>query len=164
MLTPLDIHNKEFKRAIRGYEINEVDDFLDVVIKDYEQIYKENLNLKEQIEEFKDDIARYRDLEDTLHNTLVLAQQTAEDVRKNAGKEAELILANARHKGETIINESKEKVIDLKNEHRDLQKKLYQFKAQYKGFLMAQLELIEENYNKSSDGELTKDVVGNTGE
>lgn len=164
MLTPLDIHNKEFKRAIRGYDINEVDDFLDEVIKDYEQIYKENLNLKEQIEEFKDDIARYRDLEDTLHNTLVLAQQTAEDVRKNAEKEAELILANARHKGETIITESKEKVIDLQNEHRDLQKKLYQFKAQYKGFLMAQLELIEEEQYKSSNGELTKEVVGIKGE
>lgn len=160
MLTPLDIHNKEFKRAIRGYDINEVDDFLDEVIKDYEQIYKENLNLKEQIEEFKDDLARYRDLEDTLHNTLVLAQQTAEDVRKNAEKEAELILANARHKGETIITEAKDKVIDLQNEHRDLQKKLYQFKAQYKGFLMAQLELIEEENYKSSNGELTKEVVG----
>lgn len=164
MLTPLDIHNKEFKRAMRGYEVNEVDDFLDEVITDYEQMYKENLNLKEQIEEFKDDISRYRDLEDTLHNTLVLAQQTAEDVRKNAEKEAELILANARYKGETIITESKEKIIDLQNEQRDLQKKLYQFKAQYKGFLMAQLELIEEDYIKSSDGEMTKEVAGNTGE
>ena len=164
MLTPLDIHNKEFKRAMRGYEMNDVDDFLDEVIKDYEQIYKENLNLKEQIEEFKDDIARYRDLEDTLHNTLILAQQTAEDVRQNAEKEAELIIANARHKGEAIITEYKEKVIELQNEYRDLQKKFYQFKAQYKSFLMAQLELIEENNNQSFDRELEQKVVGNKGE
>lgn len=144
MLTPLDIHNKEFKKALRGYDADEVDEFLDVVIKDYENLYKDNLNLKDQIENFQDNIARYRDLEDTLHNTMILAQQTAEEVKKNADKEAELIIRNAQHKAEEIILEAREKTVELKNEYKELQKTVQQFKAQYKAFLLAQLELVDE--------------------
>ena len=109
MLTPLDIHNKEFKRSIRGYDADEVDEFLDEIIKDYEKLYKENLNLKEQVENFQENINRYRELEDTLHNTLILAQQTAEEVKKNAEKEAELIIKNAHQKGEQIIFDAQQK-------------------------------------------------------
>lgn len=143
LLTPLDIHNKEFKRALRGYDADEVDEFLDEVIKDYEHLYKDNLNLKDQIESSQENIARYRDLEDTLHNTMILAQQTAEEVKKNAEKEAELIIRNAQQKEEEIISAAKEKIVDLKDEYKDLQKTVQQFKAQYKAFLIAQLELVD---------------------
>jgi len=144
LLTPLDIHNKEFKRSIRGYDADEVDEFLDEIIKDYEKLYKENLNLKEQVENFQENINRYRELEDTLHNTLILAQQTAEEVKKNAEKEAELIIKNAHQKGEQIIFDAQQKILDLQEEYRSLQKTVQQFKAQFKGFLLAQLELVED--------------------
>lgn len=144
MLTPLDIHNKEFKRAIRGYDADEVDEFLDEIIKDYEHLYKDNLNLKDQIDSFQENIARYRDLEDTLHNTMILAQQTAEEVKKNAEKEAELIIRNAKQKAEEIVLKAKDDIIELKNEYKELQKTVQQFKAQYKAFLIAQLELVDE--------------------
>lgn len=144
MLTPLDIHNKEFKKALRGYDADEVDEFLDEIIKDYEQLYKDNLNLKDQIENFQEHIARYRDLEDTLHNTMILAQQTAEEVKKNSDKEAELIILNARQKAEEIIAGAKEQIVELKDEYKDLQKTVQQFKAQYRAFLLAQLELVDE--------------------
>lgn len=144
MLTPLDIHNKEFKKAIRGYDADEVDEFLDEIIKDYEHLYKDNLNLKDQIDSFQENIARYRDLEDTLHNTMILAQQTAEEVKKNAEKEAELIIRNAKQKAEEIILKAKDDIIELQNEYKELQKTVQQFKAQYKAFLIAQLELVDE--------------------
>jgi cell division initiation protein len=144
LLTPLDIHNKEFKKAIRGYDADEVDEFLDEIIKDYEHLYKDNLNLKDQIDSFQENIARYRDLEDTLHNTMILAQQTAEEVKKNAEKEAELIIRNAKQKAEEIILKAKDDIIELQNEYKELQKTVQQFKAQYKAFLIAQLELVDE--------------------
>ncbi|MFZ7103193.1 MAG: DivIVA domain-containing protein [Peptococcaceae bacterium] len=152
MLTPLDIHNKEFKRALRGYDVDEVDEFLDEVIKDYEYLYKENLNLKDQVENIQDNITRYRDIEDTLHNTMILAQQTAEEVKKNAEKEAELIVKNAQQKAEEIISHERERIVELKNDYKELQKTVQQFKAQFKGFLIAQLELIEDG-DHSEKGE-----------
>lgn len=144
MLTPLDIHNKEFKKTLRGYDADEVDEFLDEIIKDYENLYKDNLNLKDQIENFQENIARYRDLEDTLHNTMILAQQTSEEVKKNADKEAELILRNAKQKSEEIILEAQDRIIDMKNEYKQLQKDVQLFKTQFKAFLLAQLEFIDE--------------------
>ncbi|MGI6225338.1 MAG: DivIVA domain-containing protein [Peptococcales bacterium] len=163
MLTPLDIHNKEFRRALRGYDADEVDEFLDEVIKDYEHLYKDNLNLKDQIESFQENIARYRDLEDTLHNTMILAQQTAEEVKKNAEKEAELIIRNAQQKGDRIISDAKEKIVELKNEYKDMQKTVQQFKAQFKAFLLAQLELVDERknvYGSSEAGEIIDRTEG----
>ncbi|MDN5322294.1 MAG: cell division initiation protein [Clostridia bacterium] len=164
MLTPLDIHNKEFKRALRGYDADEVDEFLDEIIKDYEHLYKENLNLKDQIENFQENISRYRDLEDTLHKTMILAQQTAEEVKKNAEKEADLIVRNAKQKAEEIIAEAKERIIELKTEYKELQKTVQQFKAQFKGFLIAQLELIENGNEESSITEIGETIVRDEGE
>ena len=117
---------------------------MDEVIKDYENLYKENLNLKDQADNYQESIARYRDLEDTLHNTMILAQQTSEEVKKNADKEADLIIRNARQKAEDIINVAKEDIFELKGEYKELQKNVQQFKAQFKAFLITQLELIDE--------------------
>lgn len=164
MLTPLDIHNKEFKKALRGYDADEVDEFLDEIIKDYEHLYKDNLNLKEQIENFQDNIARYRDLEDTLHNTMILAQQTAEEVKKNADKEADLIIRNAKQKAEEIVVAAKDQIVELTNEYKDLQKTVQQFKTQYKAFLFAQLELVDEGKRTHSPLEAGETIVRAEGE
>lgn len=160
MLTPLDIHNKEFKKAIRGYDADEVDEFLDEIIKDYEHLYKENLNLKDQIDNMQDNITRYREIEDTLHNTMILAQQTAEEVKKNSEKESELIIKNARQKAEEIISEAKDRIVQLQDEYKQLQKTVQQFKAQFKGFLIAQLELIDDGGNQMEKGENVAGIEG----
>ncbi|SMB94264.1 cell division initiation protein [Desulfonispora thiosulfatigenes DSM 11270] len=151
MLTPLDIHNKEFKRSLRGYDVDEVDEFLDEVIKDYEKTYKDNLDLKDKIEKTQGDINRYKDLEETLHNTLVLAQKTAEEVRINAHKEAELIIQKAQKDAENIISGANQKIIDIKVEYKQFQNNVQQFKAQFKSFLLTQLELVEEEKAKESE-------------
>ena len=92
MLTPLDIHNKEFRRSFRGYDEREVDEFLDRVIKDYEQLYRDNIELKENMERLSSKLEHYQHMEGTLHNTLLVAQETAEEVKLNAKKEMELML------------------------------------------------------------------------
>ena len=74
MLTPLDIHNKEFKRSFRGYNEDEIDDFLDQVVNDYEKLFRENDNLKEELSRMKKDNAQYQKLENNLKETLLIAQ------------------------------------------------------------------------------------------
>lgn len=66
MLTPLDIENREFKKSFRGYNVNELDEFLDDILEDYERVYKENIELKDKINVFSDQIRYYKSLEETL--------------------------------------------------------------------------------------------------
>ena len=96
MLTPLDIHKKEFRRAFRGYNEEEVDMFLDQLAKDYEELYTANLELKEQIKKYENGIARYKELEDVIKETLIMAQKNADDLRNNTEKEVQVMLNEAR--------------------------------------------------------------------
>ncbi|WDU84100.1 DivIVA domain-containing protein [Caloramator sp. Dgby_cultured_2] len=85
-ITPNDIANKEFKKVFRGYDADEVDEFLDQIVEEYEKIYKENLNLKEKISTLNEKIEHYANIESTLQNTLVLAQSAAEQAKENSKK------------------------------------------------------------------------------
>ena len=96
MLTPLDIENKRFTKTLKGYNVEEVDDFLDQLTEDYEKLYKENADLRNQMEEDKKDLEHYRNVEHTLQETLVIAQNTAEDIKVNAQTRAEQIIRDAQ--------------------------------------------------------------------
>lgn len=146
-LTPLDIHNKEFGRSFRGYNEEEVDEFLDEIIRDYEDIYKENANLKEMVASRESNIGQYKDLEDTLKKTLVVAQQTAEDIKTNATREAEVILQEARLKAEQIVAAAEEKGHDLVISYESLQKQAHQLRIKLRSFLQSQLAMIDEKEN-----------------
>ena len=87
MITPLDIENKKFSRQMmNGYNVDEVDDFLDEVMEDYESNYKELATLRTKVEELELSLTRYKTIESTLQNTLVMAQSTADEV-KNVAKQ-----------------------------------------------------------------------------
>ena len=88
MITPMDIRNKEFKKAFKGYKEDEVDEFLDKVIADYERIYRENGELKDRIAIDNERIESYNSMEKSLQSTLLIAQTTAEDIVANARKKA----------------------------------------------------------------------------
>lgn len=89
MLTPMDIHNQTFKRSFRGFNEEEVDNFLDQVVNDYEHLWRENDKLKEELARSRKDIEQYKRLEKNLQDTLLVAQKTAEEVTSNAKKSAE---------------------------------------------------------------------------
>lgn len=143
MLTPLDIHNKEFKKSLRGYDVDEVDEFLDEVIKDFETLYKDNLELKEQLQKQQENINRYREMEETLQNTMVMAQKLAEDARRNAEKEAEMIEREARTKAEQIVSSAHDQVNESFKKLERLRLYEKQLKAKLKGFLNAQIQMVE---------------------
>ena len=91
MLTPVEIENKEFKKAIRGFREDEVDEFLDIVKEDFETLYRENIDLKEKIKMYQDQINKYENIEETLKATLITAQSAAEDTCSAANKKAKII-------------------------------------------------------------------------
>jgi len=159
MLTPLDIHNKEFKKSLRGYDANEVDEFLDEVIKDFETLYKENLELKEQLQAQKDNLNRYKEMEDTLQSTMVLAQKMAEEAKRNAEKEAELIIWEARKKAEQIVAGAEDQITESRKRLETLRAYEKQQMIKLRTFLQTQLDtlnnelvpVMEEQKESSAD-------------
>lgn len=144
MLTPLDIHNQEFRRVFKGYSEDEVDDFLDRVVGDFEALLKENAHLKEETLDLRARVEQYRQLENTLHSTLIVAQETAEEVKQNARKEAQLIVREAeeeavrrRSGGEVRLREAQERCAQLQREAQA-------FRAHLRSQLESQLELLRD--------------------
>lgn len=151
MLTPLDIHNKEFKKSFRGYNEEEVDEFLDRIVADYEKLYRENMELKETLERVNSKLSHYQQMEDTLHNTLVIAQETAEEVKLNAKKEKELLLKEAEVRAQKMIDEAMQKVQRSTGEYEELLKQSRVFRTRLRNLLQAQLALLEEDEQREDD-------------
>ncbi|HEY8361949.1 MAG TPA: DivIVA domain-containing protein [Tissierellaceae bacterium] len=147
MITPLDIQNKEFKKSFFGYNTEEVDAYLDAINEDYEKLYRENIELKDKISILSEQIRQYNNLEETLKNTLVIAQSTADEVTTSARKKAELIIEDAEITAKNKINEAIEEVNNIKKEYDNLLREIYIFKARYESFLKAQLMSIQEFFN-----------------
>ncbi|SCL83502.1 DivIVA domain-containing protein [Sporanaerobacter sp. PP17-6a] len=148
MLTPLDIQNKEFKRAFRGYKETEVDIFLDEIILDYEKVYKENIELKDKITMLTDQLKQYDNLEDTLKNTLIVAQSTAEEVTTTARKKAELIISEAESQSKGIIQNANEEVRNIRKEYEELKKEVFVFTTRFKSLIESQLTTMDEYYRR----------------
>ena len=151
MITPLDIENKKFsKQMMNGYNVEDVDDFLDELVVDYEKNYKELAEANDKIEKLTKDLEQYKNLEKTLQNTLVMAQTTAEEV-KIAAKQ----IAEARNKASEIQQEENEaslkkldeieKQIAIKERRfEDVKKQFDVYKAKMESLLISQEELIKE--------------------
>ncbi len=142
-LTPIDIQNKEFSRSIRGFSPSEVDEFLERVAKDYEEQIKENIALKEKITQLKDKLSHYHKLEETLHNAIVVAQETAEEVKRNATKEAELIRREAERDAARILEDARYKASRILSEHDELYKQAQIYKMRFRSLVEAQLAALE---------------------
>lgn len=145
MLTPLEIHNKEFKKGFRGYNEDEVNGFFDEVVKDYEKLYRDNIELKETIERISSKLEHYQNMEETLHSTLVIAQETAEEVKLNAKKEMELMNKEAEIRADKMVESALSRVRKLTTEHEELQRQNQVFRARFRTMLQAQLEMLGKN-------------------
>jgi cell division initiation protein len=146
MLTPLDIQNKEFKKAFRGYNETDVDSFLDEIILDYEKLYKENIELKDKIAMLTKQLDQYNDLEETLKNTLVVAQSTAEEVTLAAKNRADLIVKEAESNAEMLIKNANIEVIKVQNEYENLKKEILIFITKFRTLLNAQMTTMDDYY------------------
>ena len=118
MITPLDIENKRFsKKKLNGYDPDEVDDFLDELTRDYEILYKKSKESDKEIEDLKEKLDHYVQIESTLQNTLIMAQSAAKEVKDAAQKQADQMISEA-------LAKSKEATFDIEQEKINKQKEL----------------------------------------
>ncbi|GAB7053801.1 MULTISPECIES: DivIVA domain-containing protein [Paenibacillus] len=143
-LTPLDIHNKEFKRSFRGYDEDEVNEFLDQVIKDYEVLIRENKELQNQLNAIQERLDHFANIEETLSKTIIVAQEAADEVKTNAKKEAQLILKEAEKNADRIINEALSKTRKIAMETEELKKQASIYRTRFRTLIEAQLELLSK--------------------
>ena len=156
MITPLDIENKRFsKQVVNGYNVEDVDDFLDELVEDYGKNYKDLAEANEKIEKLTNDLEQYKNIEATLKNTLVVAQSTAEEVKNVAKQQAEQIINDAKSQADEILKQAKgnserrlaeiEQKITIKERRMEEVKKQFDvYKAKMESLLISQEELIKE--------------------
>lgn len=156
----MEITNKEFKKSMRGYNADEVDEFLDKIAEDYENIYRENSTLKEKLSSIEDKIDHYNKMESTIQNTLLLAQNAAEQARENAKKESELVIRNANDTAQRIIDKAHSDVIQINDEFDRIKQEFCKFRTKFRSFMESQLEMFDDmekefikNYNIGYESE-----------
>lgn len=155
-LSPIDIHNKEFGRSFRGYNEDEVDDFLERVIQDYEGSIRQCKQLEEEMQRLNEKLAHYDSLENSLSKSIVVAQETAEEVKSNARKEAELIIREAEKNADRIVGEALNKARRVAIEMEEMQKQAAMFRARFRSLVQSQLEMLDSGEWDSFDRELAR--------
>ena len=145
MLTPLEIETKKFsKQMVNGYNVDEVDEFLDLLTADYEKLYKENAEARDRIEQLNSDVTHYKTIENTLQSTLMMAQSTAEEVKNVARQQAEQIINEAQAQAKQEIINLEQEILLKKKELEDAQKQFDVYKVKMESLLISQLELLKE--------------------
>lgn len=158
-LTPLDIHNKQFARSFRGYDEDEVNEFLDQVIKDYELAIRESEAANEQVKQLEEKLGHFMNIEKTLNKSILVAQETAEEVKAHARKESKLIVKEAEKNADRIVNEALSKSRQLYIENEELRKQGKVFRTRLKMLVEAQLDMIgTDDWEELFDTEIGEDL------
>ena len=164
-LTPLDIQNKTFPTKMRGYNQDEVDDFLDLVVRDYEEITQRNRELEKAVKHSEEKLEYFNELKDALNQSIIVAQDTADKVKTSASKESEVIVTSAQNKADElvataekrahqlttdaeekarqILTDATEKAKQLAVETEDLKKKTRVFHQRISLMIESQLEQVK---------------------
>ena len=143
-LTPLDIHNKEFRRSFRGYREDEVDDFLDLVVREFEAILRDHQALRDQVQQYEKELRHYRKIEDTLNQALIVAQEAAGEIKANAEKGALLTIRQAEQQAARVIDETQMRMGRAYAEYDEVRRRTQVFRVRMRNFLESQLELFQD--------------------
>ncbi|MGL4991334.1 MAG: DivIVA domain-containing protein [Sarcina sp.] len=143
-LTPMEINNKEFKRALRGYAQEEVDEFLDRIVEEYEALYKENTKLKEKLDAANEKINHHSQMENTIQSTLILAQETAEQSRKTSQEEADRIIRKANDTAQKILDKAHNDVLQINDDYDLIKQEFVKFRAKFRNFMNFQMETFDD--------------------
>ncbi len=145
MLTPVEIQNKTFKSGGLGYDKKDVEAFMRDVGRNYEEIYRQNMEYKDKIAVLTEGIQYYKSIEKTLQRALVLAEKTADETRATAQKEAKRIEKEANVKAKLIIADAKNELNSLHSQTVQLIEQYEKYKLQFKNLAKTQIELIESD-------------------
>ena len=142
--TPNDIQNLTIKKSFMGYSEDMVNDVLDKIIEDYSAYIKENIELKDKLAMLNEGLQHYKTIEESLQNTLMAAQQTGEEIKKNAYEKADNIIKEAEIKAQKLLDEANQQVLRIKYEYEDIKKKMHVYKTKSETLLLSQMELLKQ--------------------
>ncbi len=145
MITPIDIENKVFKKAkMKGYDINDVEDFLEALLIDYETLYKDNAELRDRISTMQESVSYYKSIEEGINKTIENAQATAENIKEVALREAESIRKEAELEARRNVDNLKQEIIRLEADVEEKKKQMQIYKIRVSSMLEAQLKILNE--------------------
>ncbi|MGA3037251.1 MAG: DivIVA domain-containing protein [Vulcanimicrobiaceae bacterium] len=142
-ITPVDIQHKTFKKSLQGYDRAEVDHFLDELIESLEDEAQEKAALEAEIADLRERISHFKAMEESLQNTLILAQRTADEVKATAHKEADVIKAQAKLEAEKEIGSLVERTEEAKRECQRSLDNAEKARSELRSLLMTHLSLLE---------------------
>lgn len=151
-ITPLDIQQKQFPIKFRGFDVEEVYAFLEVVREEMEELLRENASLKESLYRTENQIKEYKDMENTLRETLMTAQLMVEEYKSNSRKEAELLIREAELKADTLMKEAQEKVVKIHEDIVDLKGIRRHFKEEMRRLIENHMRMIEFDSEREGEG------------
>ena len=123
-LTPLDIQNKTFPTKMRGYNQDEVDDFLDLVVRDYEELTQRNRELEKAVKHSEEKLEYFNELKDALNQSIIVAQDTADKVKTSASKESEVIVTSAQNKADELVANAEKRAHQLTTDAEEKARKI----------------------------------------
>jgi cell division initiation protein len=142
-ITPLDIQQQQFKgKMLGGLDPNDVDSFLQMVAFEMESLIRENSELKEQVRKFTQQLEEFSQREVTLRETMLAAQKVTEEMKANAQKEAHLTVSEAELKGERIVAEAENRLLQLNNQVYEIKRQKLQFETNLKSLVEAHLKML----------------------
>ncbi|MGB5986843.1 MAG: DivIVA domain-containing protein [Desulfobacterales bacterium] len=157
-LKPVEIQEHQFKIKFRGFDVREVDDFLDRIAQGYETLLAENARLKAEIDTASQNLAEHRQREKTFQRTLQNSQQVVEQLKKNARKSAELIITNAEGKAERMLNRAYNRLSQFHEDIAQLKRQRIQIQQQIRTIVEThskmldmseqEMQAMEEQYTK----------------
>lgn len=158
-ISPMDIEQQQFGRSFRGYNEEEVDNFLDRIAKDYEEVLNENVKSKEEVERLQAKLAEYLKMEETLRTALVNAQQSASSIREAMQKDAQNLIETAQIEAERIKQKAMQEILDTNNEITTLQKRKFLILEKLKNTLKLHIRMLDEEMVKESDEETSDQYI-----
>ncbi len=144
MLTPLEIENRKFKKEVRGYSREEVEEFMQVISENYELLYKENQVNKDKINMLSNAIKQYKTMEETLQSAILVAQNAGDDVVQNAKKNAENIIKDAENKASQLLADASREVTRLSYEYEEMRRSIEVFRTRIISLLTSQLDIVKD--------------------
>ncbi|MEN3037634.1 MAG: DivIVA domain-containing protein [Candidatus Kryptonium sp.] len=159
--TPLAIKKQQFKKSFRGYNIEEVRVYLEMLASEYENLLQENKELKEKIAMLETEVSTYKQIEKNLHLAVTQAQETATKTLENAKKQAELLIKEAELKAKEIADKAKIESIKIENEIQTLKIERERIIRELKSFLMSELEKLNllEPFTKTETQEKIEEKI-----
>ncbi len=142
-LTPLDIQQQQFKIRFRGFDVREVDAFLEQIADEFESLQSNNVSLQDEISRLKLENQGYRQREETVKRAMLNSQKVLEQMKKNAQKSAELIIADAEVKAEKILNRAHSRLAQLHEDIAELKRQRIQIEIQVRSILENHTKLLD---------------------